>query len=228
MNDARDTRTIRPAPRAVLFDLDGTLVDTAPDLGLAANLVREGLGLTPLPLSVYRPVASEGARGLLRAGLQMTPEHPAYPQLREQLLRHYRANLAAHSRLFEGLGALLERLAARDVRWGVMTNKPSWLTEPLMRELALFERAACVISADQVPRAKPAPDGLLLALQRLDLPASDCIYVGDDARDVTAARAAGIRSVAASWGYLGDSIAIESWNADYLAASPAALAAMLE
>lgn len=215
------------APRAVLFDLDGTLVDTAPDLGHAANLVREGLGLPPLPLRDYRPVASAGARGLLGKALGITPEHADYTQHRERFLALYRAHLSYQSRLFEGMEALLQRMETRGIAWGVVTNKPAWLTEPLMQDLQLTQRSACAISPDHVARPKPAPDALLHAAALLKLDAKDCWYVGDDKRDIDAARAAGMHSIAADWGYLGEAGPIDSWQADRIARTPQELASWL-
>jgi len=210
----------------VLFDLDGTLLDTAPDLGDAANAVRKELGLPALPDADYRPVASAGARGLLKVALDMTPDHPEYPVRRDALLAHYRAHLTRRSRLFPGMNQLLVALELSQRPWGVVTNKPAFLTDPLMVELKLDKRAACIISGDQVPKPKPAPDSLLLALQRTGIAAARSVYVGDDRRDIDAARAAGIRSIAAGWGYLGaDEPA--SWDADHLVATPADLAQLL-
>jgi phosphoglycolate phosphatase len=210
----------RPArltlPACVLFDLDGTLLDTAPDLGHAANAVRAETGLPPLPLVDYRPVASTGARGLLQVGLDLTPEHPEYPARRDSLLAHYRANLSRATRPFPGIAELLLSLELRGIRWGVVTNKPGWLTQPLMAELDLARRAACIVSGDTCARAKPAPDPLLHACEQIALKPKQCIYVGDDLRDVEAARAAGMRSVAAGWGYLGSDLPIESWGADFI------------
>ena len=200
--------------KAVLFDLDGTLVDTAPDLGHAANLVRADLGLPPLPDAVYRPVASAGARGLLRVALDLTPEHPDFAEHRERFLAYYRAHLSRASRLFDGMAVTLAQIHARGAVWGVVTNKPSWLTRPLMDELELSAQAACIVSADDVPRPKPAPDSLLLACEQLKLRVQDCVYVGDDKRDIDAARAAGMYSIAIGWGYCGDGGPIETWGAD--------------
>jgi len=151
----------------VLFDLDGTLVDTAPDLGDAANQVRIELGLPPLPDAGYRPVASAGARGLLKVALDMAPDHPEYPVRRDALLAHYRANLTRRSRLFPGMNAFLVSLELAGKPWGVVTNKPAFLTDPLMAQLKLDTRAACCVSGDQVPQPKPAPDSLLLALRQV-------------------------------------------------------------
>ena len=213
--------------KCVLFDLDGTLVDTAPDLGGAANAVRIQQGLEPLPLLNYRPVASAGARGLLKAALDIVPDHPDFPAHRDYFLEYYRAHLTTLSVLFDGMAELLEVFERNGILWGVVTNKPSWLTLPLMEEMKLASRAACIVSADDVPKAKPAPDSILLACKQVHLNVADCIYVGDDKRDIDAAKAAGMRSVAADWGYLGDNGTIESWQADEIARSPAELAHLL-
>lgn len=212
--------------KAWLFDLDGTLVDTAPDLGYAANQVRAELGLAPLPLLDYRPAASSGARGLLRIALGLTPEDADFPQRRDSFLAHYRANLSRSACLFPGMAEFLLALELRGLPWGVVTNKPGWLTQPLMRDLHLDTRAACILSGDSTPHPKPAPDALLLACEQLGLRPADCVYVGDDLRDIEAARAAKMRSVAAGWGYEG-STPLAQWGADHLAATTSELLGML-
>jgi N-acetyl-D-muramate 6-phosphate phosphatase len=204
---------MKATTQAVLFDLDGTLVDTAADLGNAANHVRASLGMPPLPLPAYRQFASAGARGLLRIALEITPEHADYAQFRARFLEHYRDNLSRHSRLFDGIGALLDALEARGIRWGVVTNKPRIYTEALLKDLSLSPRAAVAISADDAAKAKPHPDTLLLACERLQLPAATCVYVGDDKRDADAAIAARMRFIAVAWGYEGEH-PVASWNAD--------------
>ncbi|SFF34371.1 phosphoglycolate phosphatase [Fontimonas thermophila] len=209
--------------RALLFDLDGTLVDTAPDLGAAANHVRSCIGLPPLPIEAYRPVASAGARGLLARALAITPEHPEFDARRECFLTYYRAHIAEHSRPFDGIPTLLERCRVEGLRWGVVTNKPGWLTRPLLEALGLAAFAACIVSADEVSCPKPAPDSLLRACTLLDLSPRDCVYVGDDRRDIIAGVAAGMPTVAAAWGYLGENAPIETWGADLVAQSPHAL-----
>ncbi|MGQ0501318.1 MAG: phosphoglycolate phosphatase [Panacagrimonas sp.] len=209
----------RPLPaKAWLFDLDGTLVDTAPDLGHAANLVRAECGLPPLPDADYRPVASSGARGLLGVALGITPDHADFPVHRDSFLAHYRANLSRVSRPFPGVAELLRAIELKGLRWGVVTNKPGWLTLPLMQQLDLAERAACIVSGDSTPRPKPAPDPLLLACEQIGLTPADCIYVGDDLRDIESAQAARMRSVAAGWGYIG-STDIARWGADVITQS---------
>lgn len=203
-------------PRCVLFDLDGTLVDTAPDLAYAANCVRDEAGLPPLPLERYRPVASAGARGLLKVGLDLAPEHPDFPARRESFLRHYRDYLARESRLFPGMEPALAAFEHGGIRWGVVTNKPQWLTDPLMQALGLDRRAAVILGAVDGLPPKPAPDPLFRACERLGLAPGHCVYVGDDLRDMVAARAAAMPTIAAAWGYLGDGEAVEAWDADHV------------
>ncbi len=209
--------------RVVLFDLDGTLIDTAPDLGTAANHVREHAGLPPLPLIGYRPVASAGARGLLGHAMGITPEHADFPAQRDRFLAYYRDNIAKKSSLFDGIRELLDALRAQGKRWGVVTNKPAWLTVPLLAEFADLHDSACSVSADQVAKAKPAPDSLLHACTLMGTAPADCIYVGDDLRDIDAGRAAGMRTVAAAWGYIGNT-PLAQWNADVVVQTPAELA----
>lgn len=204
--------------RAWLFDLDGTLVDTAPDLGGAANRVRGECGLPPLPLPDYRPHASSGARGLLRIALGLKPDDAEFPVRRDSFLAHYRGSLTQQSGPFPGISQLLLALELKSLRWGVVTNKPGWLTMPLMEQLSLAPRAACIISGDSVPKPKPAPDSLLLACEQLGLSPAECVYVGDDLRDIQAARAAGMASVAAGWGYIGDT-PVDDWKADHVCAT---------
>jgi len=219
---------LKMMPKCVLFDLDGTLVDTAPDLGLAANLVREEQGLEPLPLAVYRPSASGGARGLLKVALGMSMDHPEYPQRKERFLVHYRANLSANSTLFPGIAEMLEALDAAGIRWGVVTNKISSLSQPIMDDLGLSARSACLVSGDSTPKPKPAPEPLLLAAKQVGIAARDCLYVGDDERDILAGRAAHMRTAAAGWGYMGDKPDPNSWSPDVILDTPAELAQLLE
>ena len=206
--------------RAVLFDLDGTLADTAPDLGRALNRLRAEDGLEPLPIGVMRAHASSGARGLLKAGFGLAPESAGYNALRDRFLELYAENLCVDTRLFDGIPGLLSKIEARPLPWGIVTNKAKRFTEPLLRTLAIGHRAACVVSGDSTPHIKPHPAPLLQAAMLLALPAEDCVYVGDDLRDVQAARAAGMRFAAAGWGYLGDGADPRTWEADAVISDP--------
>ena len=201
------------APDAMLFDLDGTLADTAADLGHVLNLQRVARGLEPLPLARLRPVVSQGARGLLRVGFGLTPEQEGYEPMRAEFLDLYARNLCRETRLFEGVSAVLDALDAAAIPWGVVTNKHARFTEPLIDALGLRYRAGCVISGDTCSRAKPHPDPLLEAARRLSVERTRCVYVGDDRRDVQAGRAAGMVAVVALYGYLGEEPDPGSWDA---------------
>ena len=207
----------------MLFDLDGTLVDTAPDLGHAANLVRAEAGLAPLPVADYRPVASAGARGLLKVAFGIDPAHADFPARRESFLAHYRKHLARQSRAFDGIDRALDAFERRGIAWGVVTNKPQWLTDPLMEALGLARRSAITLGAQDGLKPKPAPDALLRACASLKLQPAECVYVGDDRRDIEAARAAGMPVLAAAWGYVGYGEPIERWGADDILPTPADL-----
>jgi phosphoglycolate phosphatase len=207
--------------RAVLFDLDGTLADTAADLGHVLNLQRMARGLAALPLERVRPVVSQGARGLLRVGFGLTPEQEGYPAMRDEFLELYAANLVRHTRLFDGMGEVLGALETRGLAWGVVTNKLARFTHPLLAALGIADRAGCVISGDTCSRAKPHPDPLLEAARRLGVEAAACVYVGDDERDVQASRAAGMVSVVALYGYLGENTDPLAWRADATIQRPA-------
>jgi 2-phosphoglycolate phosphatase len=206
--------------RAVLFDLDGTLADTAPDLARALNRVRAANGLAPMPLEITRSYTSSGARGLLKVGFGLDPEDERYEALRLQFLDFYAADICVDTRLFDGMAELLDQLDQDRLPWGVVTNKAERFTFRLLQGLHLDERAACVVGGDTAARAKPHPDPLLHAAAALQLPPSACLYVGDDLRDVQAARAAGMPVIAAKYGYLGDGGSIESWQADAIIGHP--------
>jgi N-acetyl-D-muramate 6-phosphate phosphatase len=205
--------------KAVLFDFDGTLADTAPDLAAAVNRMRQKRSLAPLGTGAVRPYASMGARGLLRIGFGVTPEHPDYAALRDEFLARYGEALCVETRLFPGMAALLEALARRAIAWGIVTNKAMRFTERLVPQLGVAP--ACVVCGDSTAHLKPHPAPLLLAAERLGLEPRDCLYVGDDLRDVQAARAAGMRSAAVEWGYHGtESDGPRTWNADLLLSRP--------
>ena len=199
--------------RAVLFDLDGTLVDTAPDLGHALNLQRGRHGLAPLADTVIRPQASHGARGLLGLGFGIEPDDAKFPAMREELLELYAANLCRLSRPFPGILELLDAIEARDLKWGVVTNKPARFTEPLLSLLDLAERAACIVSGDTCPQPKPHPAPMLAAAELCDAEPATCLYLGDAQRDIQAAQAAGMPALVAAWGYLDADDQPHAWGA---------------
>lgn len=199
--------------RAVLFDLDGTLIDSAPDLGAAADKMRTDRGLPSLPLERYRPMAGAGARGMLGEAFGMTPEHPEFPVYREEFFANYQACMTHRTTVFEGVAELIRLLERHRLAWGVVTNKSSRFTEPLTQAMPLFASAGAVVSGDTTPHAKPHPAPLLEAAMRLGLPPEHCIYVGDDERDIVAGRAAGMGTVAALYGYLGQKADAQEWGA---------------
>jgi N-acetyl-D-muramate 6-phosphate phosphatase len=217
----RDTRAL-PVD-AVLFDLDGTLADTAGDLSGALNRVRADRGLAPVPAAMLRAHASSGARGLLGAGMGITPASPDYEELREAFLAHYAACLAETTTLFAGVAELLDAIERRGLRWGIVTNKFSRFTEPVVASLALAERASAVVSGDTTPHTKPHPAPLLHAASGLALPPSRCVYVGDDLRDIVAGNAAGMATIVAEYGYIGAGETSDSWPATGWIADPLAL-----
>ncbi len=195
---------VRPLPvTTVLFDLDGTLADSAGDLALALNRVRGEYGLAPVPAEKLREYASSGARGLLYAGMGVTPEHGNYDALRDAFLTHYTSCLAQTTRLFAGIDALLAGIEARGLRWGIVTNKHARFTMPVVAALGLDKRAAIVVSGDTTPHPKPHPAPLLHAAEALRIAPAACVYVGDDLRDVEAGRAAGMATIVAEYGYMG-------------------------
>jgi phosphoglycolate phosphatase len=215
-----------PAPRAVLFDLDGTLADTAPDLAAAVNWMRTERGLEPTPYAVLRPTASAGARGMIGAAFGLAPGDEGYEELRVQWFERYQSAMAVHSTLFDGISDLLEGITGAGMAWGIVTNKPARFTDPLVPLIGLAH-AGCVISGDTTPHAKPHPAPLLEAARRLDIAPAHCWYVGDDLRDIEAGRAAGMVTVACNWGYCG-SIDPATWGADHLLDTPQQLLRMLQ
>ncbi len=208
------------ASQVVLFDLDGTLVDSAPDLAGAGNEMRLHRGLPALAYEQLRPMVGSGARGMVGAALQVTPDNPDFPALRDEFLSRYEARLTRESRIFDAMLPVLAALDAAGTRWGIVTNKIARYTQPVVQGLGLASRAAVVISGDSTPHAKPHPAPLLEAARRLGIPAGECVYVGDDLRDIQAGRAAGMRTIAAAWGYLGLGEPISAWNADAVIERP--------
>ena len=205
--------------QAIFFDLDGTFADTAPDLALAINRMRETRGLVPLPIAATRPVTSLGARGLLGVGFGLTPEDPEYRALRAEFLAIYEQNICRETRLFPGTIELLEAIEARGLRWGIVTNKAERLARLLLGELGMATRAGCIVGGDSTGRTKPHPDPLLAACRAVGVEPGACIYVGDDQRDVEAGHAAGMKAAIAAWGYLNGGNPA-SWGADWTIAQP--------
>jgi N-acetyl-D-muramate 6-phosphate phosphatase len=211
----------------VLFDFDGTLADSAPDLGAAVNHLRAEKGLAPLSVDAVRPFASMGARGMLRIGFGLKPEDPEFPPLREAFLTRYQEHICVDTRLFPGMPELLDELGRRNIAWGIVTNKATRFTERLVDALGI--EPACVVCGDSTPHLKPHPAPMHLAAEKLALDPRVCLYLGDDLRDIQAARAAGMRPVAVQWGYQNpDTGGPESWNADFTLARPLDLIPRLE
>ena len=211
----------KPQPiRTVLFDLDGTLADTAPDLAFALNQVLIEQGHEPLPFETIRPVVSNGGVALTRLGFDIDPEHPDFPPLYQRLLDIYRANIARETTLFPGMAELLDSIEQNDMNWGVVTNKPAWLTGPLMAALGLSERAACIVSGDTCANRKPHPESILHGCQLAGSKAAQCVYIGDAQRDIEAGNRAGMKTIVALFGYIGANDAPHDWQADVLLNSP--------
>jgi 2-phosphoglycolate phosphatase len=207
-----------PAPRAILFDLDGTLADTAPDLAAAVNWLRTERGLAPTPYAILRPTASAGARGMIGAAFGLAPGDEGYEALRLQWFDRYQANMSTHSTLFDGIVALLDGIRSTGMEWGIVTNKPMRFTDPLLPQIGLAH-AGCVVSGDTTPHAKPHPAPLLEGARRLGIDPAHCWYVGDDLRDIEAGQAADMVTVACAWGYCG-AIDPATWGADLLMDTP--------
>lgn len=222
--NARNFRGVR----AVLFDLDGTLIDSAPDLGAAADGMRLRRGMSSLPPECYRPLAGSGARGMLLAAFGITPEDSSYAGLKEEFFLAYSDCLLQRTRPFQHVQEMLALLQQRGLPWGVVTNKSQRFTAPITQAMPLFATASAIVSGDTTPHAKPHPAPLLEAARRMSMPPADCIYVGDDERDILAGRAAGMRTVAARYGYLGKGADVAAWGASAEVTSPLELLNLLE
>jgi phosphoglycolate phosphatase len=205
---------------SVLFDLDGTLADTAPDLAIALNKVLKEQGLEPLSLETIRYEVSNGATALVRLGFQLEPDHPQFEPLRLRLLEHYASDIARYTRLFEGMHELLDNLERKDIAWGIVTNKPSRFTDPLLAQLGVRERAACVVSGDTLEKKKPHPEPILYACKIIGCQPGQCVYVGDALRDIQAGQRAGTKTVVALFGYILDKQMPQGWGADALVDHP--------
>ncbi|WP_428634624.1 HAD family hydrolase [Sedimenticola sp.] len=206
--------------RLVLFDLDGTLADTAPDLAYALNQTLLRHGRQALPFERIRPHVSHGGLALIRAGFGIEPEHPEFQRYRQDLLAIYQDNIVRQTTLFPGMEQVLQQLERQGIGWGVVTNKPAWLTDPLMDGMGLTPRAACIVSGDTTPNSKPHPGPLLHACELAGAAPQECLYIGDAERDIAAGRAAGTSTLAALFGYLDEQDNPDSWGADDSIASP--------
>lgn len=213
---------------AVLFDLDGTLIDSAPDLGAAADQMRTDRGLASIAADRYRPMAGAGARGMLGVAFDMTPDHPDFAAMREEFFVNYERRMTQLTYVFDGVAQLIDALRGRGLAWGVVTNKSMRFTGPLTRGMPLFATAGTVVGGDSTPHAKPHPAPLLEAARQLGVAPQRCVYVGDDERDVVAGLAAGMGTVAATYGYLGSNADATLWGAQAHIASPMELLALLQ
>lgn len=212
---------------AVLFDLDGTLIDSAPDLGAAADQMRVARGLPSLPLETYRSMAGAGARGMLGVAFGLSVDDPAYESMREEFFGNYARCMTQRTVAFEGVPEMIRQIEEKPMRWGVVTNKSSRFTDPLTRAMPLFTHALTIVSGDTTPYSKPHPEPLLEAARRLGVAPTRCLYVGDDERDVVAGLAAGMKTVAATYGYLGNQTEIQAWGAHAEINSPLSLLQLL-
>lgn len=214
--------------RTILFDLDGTLLDTAADLAAALNTVLEENQQDALPLESIRPAVSHGGIALIKLGFKLDPDDPRFDPLRQRLLAAYRENISRHTTLFPGMAAVLHDIEQRGLNWGVVTNKPGWLTDPLLQDLQLYDRAACVVSGDTLQQRKPHPAPLLHACKLANSSPEQCLYVGDAQRDIEAGRNAGMHTMVALFGYFTAQDQPHSWGATHLIREPGEILAWLD
>jgi len=213
--------------KAVLFDLDGTLIDSAPDLAGTGNDMRLARGLPVLAFEQFRPMVGAGARGMIGVALGIKPTDDGFIALRDEFFDLYEARMTQHTRAFDAVPALLDAIEQRGLAWGIVTNKARRFTDPLVKALGLDRRAGAVVSGDTTPHSKPHPAPLLEAARQMGVAAQDCVYVGDDLRDVQAGHAAGMSTVAAAWGYLGVGEPVGAWGAQHVIHSPDELLKLL-
>ena len=216
---------ITPSPRlrTVLFDLDGTLADTAPDISFALNTLLEEQGRPPLPYAVIRPVVSHGSNTLVTLAFGLQQKDAGFAPLKERFLAIYESHLAVDTCLFPGMAELLETLTAQGRNWGVVTNKPGWLTDPLLQQLGVAHRAACIISGDTTAHRKPHPAPMLLACRQAGSKPGQCVYIGDAQRDIEAGKNAGMYTLVARFGYIGADEQPQLWEADAMVDTPTAI-----
>jgi len=206
--------------QAVLFDLDGTLLDTANDLGEALNFVLTKHGLAKVERDIYRPIASDGAKGLLELGFKEQLKHFDYEQLRQEFLDYYQQNIAVHTQLYQGVSSLLDGLNQLNIPWGIVTNKPEGLTKQLLPYFKEFDLCGVMVGGDTLPNRKPDPEPLFFACKHLNVKHQQCIYVGDALRDIEAGNSAGMTTIVAQWGYIKKSDNINEWQADLIHRNP--------
>lgn len=207
--------------RGVLFDLDGTLLDTAPDMASALNALRVAEGLAPLPFEKIRGEVSHGSKAMIETGFGKNLAEDQAEALRQRFLGHYTETLCRDTKLFPRMESVLDTLEKAGMAWGVVTNKPAFLTHPLLRALHLEQRCCCIVSGDTLPRRKPYPDPLIHAAAQCGLAPAQCVYIGDAERDIASGRAAGMATAVACWGYIGADDHPEIWGADHLLHKPA-------
>ncbi|MCL2829818.1 MAG: HAD-IA family hydrolase [Betaproteobacteria bacterium] len=212
---------------AVFFDLDGTFADTAPDLAAAINRLLAERGMAGLPPKTLRPYVSQGARGLLRIGIGLSPGDPGYAEALARFVALYAENLCEETVPFPGIDILLAQIEAKGIPWGIVTNKAERFSLPLLEKMGYRQRAACIVSGDSAQRPKPAPDLLQLAAKLTGVAPGESVFIGDDPRDVEAGRAAAMSTIAVRWGYLGDGPPIEAWGADFVVGAATEITALL-
>ena len=213
--------------RAVLFDLDGTLIDSAPDLAGAGNDMRVARGLAPYPLAHFRSMVGSGARGMVGRAFDVAPAASEFAALRDEFLQRYEARMTRETRVFPDMLTVLDALGAHALPWGIVTNKATRYSEPLVGVLGLSARAATLVCGDTTAHAKPHPEPLLEAARRIGVEPAACVYVGVDLRDVQAGTAAGMTTIAVAWGYLGLGETIDAWGADHIVQTPQQLLQLL-
>lgn len=206
--------------KTVLFDLDGTLADTAPDLAYALNILLKEQKQEPIPYEEIRPVVSHGGKAIVELGFGLPPDSDEFEKLRKRFLDIYCENLVEKTDLFPGIEKLLLEIETRGLNWGIVTNKPAWLTDPLMEKLALTERAVSIISGDTIEQRKPHPAPMLLACKQAGSKAHECLYIGDAERDIIAGNNAGMKTVIALYGYIGHDDKPDNWGADFCINDP--------
>ena len=213
--------------QAVLFDLDGTLIDSAPDLGAAADKMRTDRGLAAYPLERYRPMAGAGARGMLEIAFGIAPGHATFDSLREEFFKNYENCLTQRTAAFDGIPEVIAHILHRGLKWGVVTNKAERFALPITKGMPLFSTASTIVGGDTTPHAKPHPAPMYEAAKRAGVDSARCLYVGDDLRDILAGKAAGMATVAASYGYLGKASEVDEWGAHAQISRPTDLLALL-